>query len=54
MVQDRTILHLVEKKFMRGADPDPFPFKIMACTLLSLSYAPGIAGVNYGFDARKW
>ena len=43
MVQDRTILHLVEKKFRRGADPDPFPFKIMACTLLSLSYAPDVS-----------
>ena len=40
MVPDRTILHLVEKKFRWGADPDPLPFKIMACTLLSLSYAP--------------
>ena len=29
-----------KKKIRRGADPDPFPFKIMACTLLSLSYAP--------------
>jgi len=29
-----------KKIFRRGADPDPLPFKIMACTLLSLSYAP--------------
>jgi hypothetical protein len=28
-----------KKKFRWGADPDPLPFKIMACTLLSLSYA---------------
>ena len=42
MVPDRTILHLIEKEFRRGADPDPLPFKIMACTLLSLSYAPDI------------
>jgi hypothetical protein len=42
MVPDRTILHLVEKIFRRGADPEPFPFKIMAYTLLSLSYAPDV------------
>ena len=41
MAPDRTILHLIEKKKFRwGADPDPLPFKIMACTLLSLSYTP--------------
>ena len=43
MVPDRTILHIVEKKIQAGgADPDPLPFKIMACTLLSLSYAPDV------------
>ena len=31
-----------KKIFRRGADPDPLPFKIMACTLLSLSYAPDV------------
>jgi hypothetical protein len=31
-----------KKKFRRGADPDPLPFKIMAYTLLSLSYAPDV------------
>ena len=43
MVPDRTILYLVEKKIQAGgADPDPLPFKIMACSLLSLSYAPDV------------
>ena len=28
-----------KNKFRRGAIPDPLPFNIMACTLLSLSYA---------------
>ena len=37
MVPDRTILHLLKKKKI----PDPLPLlRIMACTLLSLSYAP--------------
>ena len=37
MAPDRTILHLVKKKI-----PNPLPLsRIMACTLLSLSYAPG-------------
>ena len=36
MDPDRTILHLVKKNI-----PDPLPLsRIMACTLLSLSYAP--------------
>jgi hypothetical protein len=30
------------KIFKGGAYPDPLPFKIMSCTLLSLSYAPGV------------
>ena len=31
----------ISSKIFRGrADPDPLPFKIMVCTLLSLSYAP--------------
>ena len=38
MAPDRTILHLFKKKI-----PDPLPLsRIMACTLLSLSYAPVI------------
>ena len=41
MAPDRTILHIV-KNFQGGAYPDPLPFKIMSCTLLSLSYAPGV------------
>ena len=36
MSPDRTIVHLVKKKI-----PDPLPLsRIMACTLLSLNYAP--------------
>jgi hypothetical protein len=49
MAPDRTILHLVENKFRRGADPDPFPFKIMACTLLSLSYAPTFIVYHFSY-----
>ena len=43
MAPDCTILHLVEKKIQAGggSDPDPLPFKSIACTLLSLSYTPG-------------
>ena len=38
MASDRIILHLVKKKKI----PDPLPLsRIMACTLLSLIYAPG-------------
>ena len=49
MAVDRTILHLVGEKKSGGgggegwgweADTDPLPFKIMACALLSLNYAP--------------
>ena len=40
MAPDRTILHLVEKNIQAGGRPRPTPVKIMACTLLSLSYAP--------------
>jgi hypothetical protein len=29
-----------------GADTDPLPFKIMACTLLSLSYAPAYIHIS--------
>ena len=38
MASDRTILHLVKKK-----NPRPLPplSRIMTCTLLILSYAPG-------------
>ena len=51
MAPDRTILHLVEGKIRGGgggggADPDPLPFKIMACTLLSLSYAPAYIHIS--------
>jgi hypothetical protein len=46
MAPDRTILHLVIKKI-----PDPLPLsRIMACTLLSLSYAPG--GTRLLWDPR--
>ena len=42
MAPDR-IFCISSKIFRRGgADPDPLPFKIMACTLLNLSYAPGV------------
>ena len=38
MAPDRTILNLVKKNIS-----DPLPLsRIMACTLLSLSYAPGM------------
>ena len=47
MAVDRTILHLIGKKNSGGvgvgggeAVTDPLPFKIMACALLSLNYAP--------------
>ena len=41
MARDRTILHLVKKKI-----PElPLPSRIMACTLLSLSYAPGASTI---------
>ena len=47
MTPDRTILHLDEKNIQAGgSDPDPLPFKIMACTLLSLSYAPVCVSFN--------
>jgi hypothetical protein len=42
MAPDRTILHLFKKKI-----PEPLPLsRIMACTLLSLSYAPGAYDVS--------
>ena len=41
MAPDRTILHLFKKK------TDPLPLsRIMACTLLSLSYTPGAYDVS--------
>ena len=46
MAPDRTILHLVEKKIQVGGLGQTQIHslsKIMACTLLSLSYAPGHA-----------
>ena len=40
MAPDRTIFHLVKKKKI----PDRLPLsRIMACTLLSLSYAPEVS-----------
>ena len=45
MAPDRTILHLFKKKI-----PDPLPLsRIMACTLLSLSYAPDLLIYIYVF-----
>ena len=42
MAPDRTILHLVEKKIREGGGQTQIHslLKIMACTLLSLSYIP--------------
>ena len=43
MAPDRTILHLVEKKI-----PDPLSM-LLACTLLSLSYAPVNNSCRHGY-----